>query len=645
MLINMKLLYPVRMPLFLPIFVLAACGRKDKPLSTEEQQTEQRKADSIYNNNITPGVGNVLFESNLIPNASNQLVFKIAYKGDTLAGYGKINSVGKLQYLTSTALAKKNNTEILVTEMYPEVSKSRMYSILNGKKSSIVIEMNHVSGNRVSVSTLDLNWETGASTVIAQSYFTDGKETAAFTALRVMGEGGDRVYNCAEPQPADNIDKSVDNTLDYFQCGGHAYDTYPALSAIKAAILKSIESVKNASKYQPKLAEVKSLESSYGALNELFKSISGKVSGYKFEKTILAGYLRDLAALINELKDKLMPDVTLVPFAEASDLDYDEVTDNEVKLTFTLIDNETKLPYTKKPVGVDMAFVVPGTNDAVYMETRFTTTVNGLVTFKVDPTTLPDYEKHKTLTARYAFTHDNWNPSATRNLTFQYIKPKLVMASGAAVPGSTSWEAGEKRSFKWVNEDGRDIPVNVGDYTLNNSNAKVMYTLLKGGAAFDLTLRHDEPTDQSTTLEFMYKNKKVQTVYATVTPPCADAPVITGTSFACDAKGILIKVSFTAKGSGILASGGSLACDKEALCYPVRLYFMNPGAPQFEIAANGYSVSLISGTVNEGVVGIYISGCVSGMGARESLDGRYPNYRWQVQLMNRCNKRSSIVEL
>ncbi len=639
------MLYPVRLVLFLSLFMPAACGKNEKPLSAEEQLSQQRLADAAFNSNITPGVGNVLFESNLVPNAQHQLVFKISYNGDTLAGYGKINAAGKLQYLTATALAKKGNTEVLVTEMFPEVSKSRMYTILNGKKSSIVVEMNHLAANRVSMSTIDLDWTTGQSTVINQSYYTDGKEMAGFTALRETGEGGDRVYNCAEPQPSDDVNKSVDNTLDYFQCGGHAYDTYPALAAIKAAIMKSIEAVKNAAKYQSKQEEVKSMERNYSALNELFKSISGKISGYKFEKSILAGYLRDLAAEINELKAQLRPDVLLVPFAEASDLDYDEVTDEEVKLTFTLIDQETRLPYTKKPIGIDMAFMVPGTNEAVYMETKFTSTVNGLVTFKVDPTTIPDHELYKNLTARYAFTQDNWSKSETRSLSFQYIKPKLVMKTGAAVPNSTSWESGEKRSFKWVNEDGRDISVSAGDYTLNNSNTKVQYTLLKGGSDFDLTLKHDEPTDQYTSLEFVYKGKKVQTVSTGVTPPCPDAPVITGVTLGCDPKGIVIKVAFTAKGSGILASGGSGGCDMAQTCYPVRLYFMNPGAPQFEIAANGYSVYLISGTVNEGVVGIYIAGCLSGKGPRESLEASYPNYRWQVQLMNKCNKRSSLVDL
>lgn len=627
------------------LLIVAACSKKGTPPDPETDPAEKRKADAAYNSSITPGIGNVFFEEALTPNASSQLVFKIAYNEDTLAGYGKINGSGQLQYLTSTVLAKKGNAELLVTEMFPEVSKSRMYTMLNGKKGKIVVEMNHVSASRVSMSILDFNWETGASAVLSQTYFENGKPAAAYNAFKESGEGGDRVYNCDEPQPSDDISKSVDNTLDYFQCGGHAYDSYPALSAIKAAILKGLESARGSAQYQSSQQEIKSLESNYSYLSGLLKNIGGKISGYKFEKSRLAGYLRDLAALIAELKAKLKPDVLLKPFPEATDLDYDEVTDSEIKLAFTLYDNETDLPYTQKPVGVDFALLIPGTNQAVHMETKFTSTVNGLITFKIDPTTIPEYEKYTRLTARYAFTGDDWNPSKTQDVTLQYIRPKVVMADGSAVPHTLTFESGSKKVFKLVNEDGRAIPVNYNDVTLNNSNAKVRYTMLKGSGDFDLTLSHDETVDQMTALEVMYKQKKIQELSALVTPPCGSAPVITGVSMDCVDEGIRIKVAFKADGAGILAYGGSLACDKEATCYPVRLYFMNPGAPQFEIAANGYRVELISGTVNEGVVALYISNCQPGKGARGSLDYMYPNYRWQVQLMNRCNRRSSIVDL
>ncbi len=47
--------------------------------------------------------------------------------------------------------------------MFPQVSKSRMYTMIDGKKGNIVVEMNHISKTRATMAILDLNWETGAS--------------------------------------------------------------------------------------------------------------------------------------------------------------------------------------------------------------------------------------------------------------------------------------------------------------------------------------------------------------------------------------------------------------------------------------------------------------------------------------------------
>ncbi len=517
-----------------------------------------------------------------------------------------------------------------------------MYTMINGKKGNIVVEMNHISKTRSTMSVLDLNWETGASEVLVQSYFENGKQTAAFNALK---EDGDRVYNCIEPQPSGDLGKSVDNSLDYFACGGLAYDTHPTLAAIKAAIVKGLESVKNAGSQQPNEAQVKSMEANYNYLSSLLKSIQGKVSGYKFETSILGGLLKQLAEEIAELKERLRPDVQLVPFHEASDLAYDEVTDTEIKLTFTLVEKATGLPYTKEPVGIDMAFVKPGTPDAVYMETKFTSTVNGMVTFKFNPTTIPDYEQYTKLTARYAFSGDDWDPSAKQDITLQYMQPKLVLADGSAVPYQPTFFSGQKKTFKLVNADGRDIPVNYNDVTLVNSNNKVQYTMLKGTEDFDLTLSHDESADQLTTLEVMYKQKPLQTISAIVAPPCGNAPEILGLSLDCSPKGLMIKVAFKADGPGILPYAERGACDMAGTCYPVRLYFFMEGATRYEIAANGYSAELLSGTVNEGVVAIYLYDCAPGKSPQQSMETNYPNVKWQVQLITRCNKRSAIVDL
>ncbi|GAB3243649.1 hypothetical protein GCM10027346_40600 [Hymenobacter seoulensis] len=131
-------------------------------------------------------------------------------------------------------------------------------------------------------------------------------------------------------------------------------------------------------------------------------------------------------------------------------------------------------------------------------------------------------------------------------------------------------------------------------------------------------------------------------------PANPQKPVITGYALSCGGSGIFIDVSFKAEGPGILAYSGSGSCDPKQLCYPVRLSFMRPGIePDWVIAANSYSASLLSGTVNEGVVRInfrhFFGSCFPNMTPREFLEAGYPTYKWQVELMNKCNQRSAPI--
>lgn len=119
------------------------------------------------------------------------------------------------------------------------------------------------------------------------------------------------------------------------------------------------------------------------------------------------------------------------------------------------------------------------------------------------------------------------------------------------------------------------------------------------------------------------------------------APQILSSKREADANGLRVIVNFRADGPGILVGAGSGSCELEKLCYPVRLYFLNPGG-EWGIAANGYSVKLISGTANAGTLEIKLAyGYCSLPSANECWEAVYPQYQWKVQLMNKCNQRSS----
>ncbi|WP_418511458.1 hypothetical protein [Corallibacter sp.] len=133
--------------------------------------------------------------------------------------------------------------------------------------------------------------------------------------------------------------------------------------------------------------------------------------------------------------------------------------------------------------------------------------------------------------------------------------------------------------------------------------------------------------------------------------PCSNmtAPIINNVQLVCQNSSIVALIDFTADGSGALINDGFGSCDPSELCYPTRLYFKNPGAPDFSIAANGYSVNLQSGDFNAGTIAIDIyryngSSCgTNGETASQSLENAFPGYEWKVELMNQCNQRSNQV--
>jgi len=138
-----------------PILILLSCKKNE--VSPEQKLVNQRKADSAYNSNITAGLGNVFVEEQLHPGSSNQLIFKLSFNQDTLSGYGKVNSSGALEYLNALVLAKQGSNELFISEFYPDISKSRMYTMTNNVKSNIVFDINHISKTKLFASLLDFD--------------------------------------------------------------------------------------------------------------------------------------------------------------------------------------------------------------------------------------------------------------------------------------------------------------------------------------------------------------------------------------------------------------------------------------------------------------------------------------------------------
>lgn len=98
---------------------------------------------------------------------------------------------------------------------------------------------------------------------------------------------------------------------------------------------------------------------------------------------------------------------------------------------------------------------------------------------------------------------------------------------------------------------------------------------------------------------------KLETKVTDCDPNKLNIPVISGVEISCGGSGLYFDISFTAGGPGILVgSGGGYCEDTVFSCYPVRLYYTYTNQPTNRIAYNGYTASLLSGTVNKGVVRI-----------------------------------------
>jgi len=475
---------------------------------------EQRRAiDADFNDKITPGVKNVLYEKEFIANSESQLVFKMGYNKDTLAAYGKIDNTGKVEYIHTTVVMKEGGKNLFVYEIFPDISVSRMYSIVNNIKSSLVIEIKYISKTRYTISLLDFDWNTGTSKVLSTNMISDGDKIAEFSTLR--SATSDRIWNCDQPQPAEDLDGVLNNQLDFFACGGLAWETHPTLKAVKETITSIATTINSSEKNADKAEQISFLEKEFSSLSSLIASLDGKI-GYKFEKTLLTGLLKELEKSIAKLKEDQYT-ILLAPFKAATDLEYDEVEDNEIKITFTVTDTDTGLPFTNKPVFVDIAFMEPGTNKAFDIQTKATSEVNGMVTFKFDPTSIEGYEKYSQLIARWDLSSNDWQKALDLVVSLKFIKPKVVFKDGSPLPSSIGFNNQQTQLFKLVNEDDRAIAADYSLVTINNlTNSKIGYTLLKGSDDFSLTLYTNETTSQTTNFDVYYKSKKIQTQSAQV---------------------------------------------------------------------------------------------------------------------------------
>lgn len=621
------------------------CGKKDATPTPEEK----RSADAAYNAAKVPGLGNIYFETDLLPGQEAQLAMKLVFGNDTLAAYASTDAQGRVAFISATVLTFNNGQHAYVCRINPATGSSRYYTTTGGVSDGLVLEERAFGNNNFEIAVLD---ETGGGEpeVLKSAYFNDGEKAAGYSAFRQ--QQGTDPWNCAQPQPAEDLDKTIDNHLQYHACGGLAWDSYPALSTIKNAFTEALDAIKSLDAYKPKLEKIQLLENARAKLSAVLKAVTGKLSGLKWESAALSGLLKSLEEQLRKLKAEPSLSLALVP--AASDMNYDEVTDITAKFTYVVNDADTKLPFTKKPVFADFE-LMSASGNIVYKTAKASVPANGLLVFQIDPYTITNYKSYSSLKSRCTLVGGEGQQPLEHSLSLSYMEPKVVEMNGAPVL-STPFIVFNNvaRDFKLVNKDNRQLYIHYSDVTIGEvGNSLVNHQLVPGDDGFSLKLSTNEKTDQSTHVTILYKGEQVAKLNFKLSVECdpaiVHAPVIGNITLACSdgtAGTLSFLVPFTADGPGILIDGSySALCDASTTCYPVRLYFKSPGA-DWSIGHNSYNVKLISGTVNQGVlrVSMRYGLCVSGKTVAEGFQQQYPDFQWEIQLMNKCNMRSGRVK-
>lgn len=502
----------IALPLILYLLLVTTSCKNEIDIKrpTEINQT-RLKEDAAYNNKLVEGVGNVLYTKRLAPNTLSQLVLRIAYQQDTIAYFGKINGDGKLEYIHTSVYAKENNTKLFVKQIYPDEGTSRMYTVTNGIKSRIVIESTSFNETDKLISVLDYDWNKENYRTINSVVMRNEKVIADYSSQRKFD-----VVDCERKEPLDELDKQINKTLQYFACGGLAIDSNHTLSAIKEIVEAAKKMLLEENDKEPQV--VKEFDSFNDAVEEQSnydRKTQGKVEDLKSVETDQDSFLENLENYYEKLVTNNNIPLLLVPFHEASDLDYDETEDEEVKLAFTVLHQDTKLPFTDRPVPINMRIVIPGTATVLYdLTPKFAHRANGQVVFRFDPYVIPANNKNVSyprVEVQYKFGFDDWSNFEKQYVNIKHNFPKVVDELNQPLKNPVDMEERKSRLFKLAYSSGT-IPFATKNYAqvgmAKGSNPKMAGFFESSAAGFYLKLSSEDwiTQGQSSTFKIMYRN-------------------------------------------------------------------------------------------------------------------------------------------
>lgn len=490
------------------LLLIASCT---KPATVEEQLIQQRKEDSAFNQSQVNGMGNLFFTEKLIANKKSQHVMTFTIDQDTLAAYGRIDSTGKLRHIHTLIMGMKGQQKKLVSEILPDQLKARLYMIgADKKKSRTVVEIEHLSESSQLISLLEMNWTAGTSKVLTSTLLENGTTIASFSTTTVYNRN--RAWNCDEPQPSEDMVKAVENYLDYFRCGGHACDSYPACQSIKNRLISIYNKAQQIiSDFQEKDFAT-DIHNWSNTLSERLDRLKGKWQSLKSEKTRLDPHHQSFEDDIQEI-DINQPELDIRALGNThSILTYDEVNGGELKLVVEVFNKKANLPHTEYPVFVAAEWIDPTTNTLLLRQSN-TTVSGGMAIFRTDPSKLPNFKKYDRIKIQFGLVRDDYSKWKTTQASLKFIKPKLNLLDNTDVPPVFQVKQGQNVSFKIVNEDGRNINYNHNKVSIANvSNSKVSVQRSTNLNYFNLYFSSLDGKTQDASVDVLHDNIKIQTL-------------------------------------------------------------------------------------------------------------------------------------
>ncbi len=210
-------------------------------------------------------------------------------------------------------------------------------------------------------------------------------------------------------------------------------------------------------------------------------------------------------------------------------------------------------------------------------------------------------------------------------------------------------------------QEVRDYATSLDGFSINvQGNSNVTASAITGTPQqARVTFNASQPGPQPFTFTYSYTNERNETTSFTQRArfkeedPCLlnTPPVILGVNRVCNPQfpnTVFYDITFTADGVGFDAGGWySGAPDSSLGSYPVRLEFLTVSGSSWEVAANGYSAELFSGSENNGVIRLEFplfsqaSFCSNqGNGSTSSTF----HESWRIKLIDKCGQHSSYSQ-